>query len=52
MALCVLAINRAAHKRLVVLYAVILAPFAFAYPAWMIVLWILYTSGSYHGAMP
>ena len=52
MALCVLALNKAAHKRLVILYAVILAPFAFSYPAWLIILWILYASGRYTGPMP
>jgi hypothetical protein len=46
MALCILAINRAAHKRLVVLYAVILAPFAFRYSVWMIIVWILYAAAT------
>jgi hypothetical protein len=50
--LCVRAINKASHKRLVMVYTVILAPFAFSHPAWMIILWILYTSGHYKGAMP
>ena len=52
MTLCVLAAIKSAHKRLVALYAVVLAPFAFCYPAWMIILWILFASGRYTGPMP
>ena len=52
MGLCIMAVSKAAHKRLIVLYTMTLAPFAFGYPAWMIILWILYASGRYKGAMP
>jgi hypothetical protein len=50
--LCVLARRRTARKRLVTLYAVILAPFAFSYPAWMVLLLVAYKTGSYTGPMP
>jgi hypothetical protein len=50
--LCIRARKRSAHKRLVALYAVVLAPFAFSYPAWTVILWVLYVSGRYKGPMP
>jgi hypothetical protein len=52
MALCIRARKKTVHKRLVVLYAVLLAPFAFSYPAWIAFLWIVYISGRYKGPMP
>ena len=42
--LCIRARKKTAHKRLVALFAVVLAPFAFSYPAWMVILWVLYVS--------
>jgi hypothetical protein len=50
--LCIRARRKAAHKRLVALYAVVLAPFAFSYPAWIAILWMMYLSGRYKGPMP
>jgi hypothetical protein len=50
--LCIRARKKTAHKRLVALFAVVLAPFAFSYPAWMVILWILFISGRYKGALP
>jgi hypothetical protein len=50
--LCFVAIRRTAHKRLATVYAVILAPFAFSYPAWMALIWMLYISGRYAGPVP
>ncbi len=50
--LCFKARNEAVHKGLVLLYAIVLAPFAFSYPAWLLILWVGYASGRYHGPMP
>lgn len=50
--LCIRARRKTAHKRLVTLYTVALSPFAFGYPAWIVVLWFLYASGRYKGPMP
>lgn len=50
--LCFKAWKGAAHKRFVIFYAIVLAPFAFSYPAWLLILWILYAAGLYHGPMP
>jgi hypothetical protein len=50
--LCFRAHRSAVHKRLILLYAVILAPFAFSYPAWVLILWVEYISGRYHGPLP
>lgn len=52
MLLCVLALLKSKRKSLVLVYTVVLAPFAFSYPAWIIILWVLYTSGGYKGPMP
>jgi hypothetical protein len=52
MLLCIWAGRKSTHKGLVALYAVVLAPFAFSYPAWMVILWVLYVSGRYKGPMP
>jgi len=50
--LCICAGRKTARKGLVALYAAVLAPFAFSYPAWMVILWTLYASGCYTGSMP
>lgn len=50
--LCLKARGRTTYKRLVLCYSVILAPFAFSYPAWMLVVWIAFESGHYNGPMP
>jgi hypothetical protein len=50
--LCFKARKEAIHKGFVLLYAILLAPFAFSYPAWLLILWALYASGRYHGPMP
>jgi hypothetical protein len=50
--LCCRAWARATHKTLVLVYAVVLTPFAFSYPAWLLVIWVLYKSGNYHGPLP
>ncbi len=50
--LCLKARKRAKHKVLVIVYSVMLAPFAFSYPAWLLIVWILYSSGHYNGPMP
>jgi hypothetical protein len=50
--LCLRARKKAARKRLVLSYAIVLAPFAFNYPASLLILWLLYVSGRYHGPMP
>jgi hypothetical protein len=52
MLLCDRARRRTTHRRLVTLYAVIISPFAFSYPAWILILWILYAPGRYNGSMP
>jgi dolichol kinase len=52
MLLCLMARQRTRHKRLVVAYAVFLAPFAFSWPAWMAYIAVLYFSGKYTGPMP
>ncbi|MGA3028090.1 MAG: hypothetical protein ABSF98_25345 [Bryobacteraceae bacterium] len=52
MLLCLRARQRAQRKRLVLVYAVVLAPFAFSYPAWILFLFVLYVSGRYTGPMP
>jgi hypothetical protein len=52
MLLCFAARERTRHKRLVIAYAVLLAPFAFSYPAWMMFVKVLYLSGKYTGPMP
>lgn len=50
--LCMKARRKAKHKKLVVLYTVILLPFAFGYPVWLLFIWIMYRYGNYHGPMP
>lgn len=50
--LCLKARTKATRKALVVGYAIVLAPFAFNYPAWLFFTWVLYASGRYHGPMP
>jgi hypothetical protein len=50
--LCIEARRNTTHKLPVLLYTIVLAPFAFSYPAWMIFIWILYISGRYRGPMP
>jgi hypothetical protein len=52
MLLCFVARQRTRHKRLVVAYAVLLAPFAFSYPAWMLFLWVMCASGKLAGPWP
>jgi len=50
--LCFKARARAIHKAWVLAYTILLAPFAFSYPAWLLFIWALYKSGRYHGPMP
>jgi hypothetical protein len=50
--LCVRARRKAVHKILVTVYAVVLSPFAFSLPAWMLFVWFMYASGRYNGPMP
>ena len=50
--LCFQARKRAKHKGFVVAYSIMLAPFAFSYPAWFLVVSILFASGHYNGPMP
>ena len=50
--LCLKARSRTKHKGLVLCYSVHLAPFAFSYPAWMLIVWIAFESGHYNGPMP
>jgi len=50
--LCLKAYERAKHKGLVGAYSIMLSPFAFSYPAWILILWILFASGHYNGPMP
>jgi hypothetical protein len=50
--LCFKARQKARHKRGVLLYAILLAPIAFCYPALMIFIWLMYVSGKYTGPMP
>ncbi len=49
--LCWRAVKQTRHKKLVLCYAVLLAPFAFSYPAWLVFIWASYVSG-YRGPMP
>ena len=42
----------ARHKLSTAVYVVLLTPFAFSYPAWLLFIWIMYTSGRYRGPMP
>lgn len=51
MGLCYKAYARAMRKKLVVAYAVLLAPFAFSYPAWIVFLWLMFATGRYKGPM-
>lgn len=50
--LCFKARVRAKHKSLVLWYSLALAPFAFSYPAWMLIVWIAFASARYNGPMP
>jgi hypothetical protein len=50
--LCVEATRRAKQKWLVIGYMILLAPFAFSYPAWMLFVWVAFTYGGYRGPMP
>ncbi len=50
--LCIKARTKAKHKNLVLLYTVLILPFAFSYPAWLFFIWIMYASGKYNGPMP
>jgi hypothetical protein len=52
MYLCAKSWKAAKHPRLILLSAVLLAPFAFGYPAWFLVAGISYALGRYHGPMP
>ena len=40
------------HKIAVLVYAILLAPIAFSYPAWLLYLWVLYATGAYKGPLP
>jgi hypothetical protein len=42
----------ARHKLSTVAYVVLLTPFAFSYPAWLLFIWTMHASGRYHGPMP
>ena len=50
--LCLKAHRKAKHKKVVLIYTILLAPFAFSYPVWFLFIWVMYTSGNYHGPMP
>ena len=50
--LCFRAQRQAKHRKMILLYAGLLAPFAFAYPAWIAFLCFEYASGRYTGPMP
>jgi len=52
MYLCYKAWRRSRHRWLVLLYAVILAPFAFSLPASLAFIWIAYATCHYTGPMP
>ncbi|HEX5226318.1 MAG TPA: hypothetical protein VFW44_01350 [Bryobacteraceae bacterium] len=43
--LCLQARRTAQHKTAVLLYTILLAPFAFSYPAWLAFVWIWYRAG-------
>lgn len=49
--LCWRARRIARHKAGILGYAILLAPFAFSYPAWILFLWIWYRAGG-HGPFP
>jgi hypothetical protein len=49
--LCWRAGKQTRSKKLVLCYAVLLAPFAFSYPAWIVFIWASYVFG-YRGPMP
>lgn len=50
MLLCILARRRAVYKDLVTLYMILLSPFAFCYPAWFLLFYVVLASG-YQGPM-
>jgi hypothetical protein len=50
--LSIVAFLKAKRRWLVAIYGIVLMPFAFGYPVWFAVLWLLYASGKYQGAMP
>jgi hypothetical protein len=50
--LCSRARAKARRKGLILTYAIVLAPFAFSYPAWLFFIWVQYASGRYHLPMP
>lgn len=43
--LCWRARQKARHKTLVLCYAILLAPFAFSYPAWILFIYVWFRSG-------
>jgi len=42
----------ARYRRFTIIYMVLLTPFAFSYPGWVLVLFLMLASGTYHGPMP
>jgi hypothetical protein len=50
--LCWKAYQKAAHRRSVLLYAILLAPFAFSIPAWWIGIFAMMLSSHYSGPFP
>jgi hypothetical protein len=50
--LCLKARAKSTHKALFFTYAIVIAPFAFSYPAWIFYIWVIYAFGHYHGPMP
>jgi hypothetical protein len=52
MLLCREAHSRASNKRSILLYSILLAPFAFGLPTWWLYFLGVLLSGHYHGPMP
>ena len=43
--LCWRARQKAQHKTVILLYSILLAPFAFSYPAWIVFIYVWYRAG-------
>jgi pilus assembly protein TadC len=52
MYLCFKAWRASRRRWLVLLYSVMLAPFAFSLPAWLAFIWVMHATGRYSGPMP
>ena len=50
--LCLRARAGSEHKALVLTYTIVIAPFAFSYPVWLLFIWVMYRFGHYRGPMP